>query len=91
MKSMNITDIKDKIEKMQKSYHIEIARILIHEHKIPYDENQNGIFINLSKLGADMHDKIRNFVEYVDLQEKQLAIDENEKHGLKDIFFKNEM
>lgn len=83
--------LKDKIEQMQKNYHIEIARILIQEHNSSYDENQNGIFINLSNMTPEMHIKIQQFVEYVELQEKQLAIDENEKHELKDNFFKTEV
>jgi hypothetical protein len=88
---MNLSLLKDKIEQMQKNYHIEIARILIQEHNSSYDENQNGIFINLSNMTPEMHFKIQQFVEYVELQEKQLAIDENEKHELKDNFFKAEV
>ena len=88
---MNLSLLKDKIEQMQKNYHIEIARILIQEHNSSYDENQNGIFINLSNMTPEMHVKIQQFVEYVELQEKQLAIDENEKHELKDNFFKMEV
>jgi len=87
---MNLSDIKDKIEQMSKNYHIEVARILINEHKISYDENQNGVFINLSQLSPEVHKKIINFINYVDLQEQQLRADENEKDGLKDIFFKKE-
>jgi len=79
--------IKDKIEKMQKNYHIEFARILIKDHNISYDENKNGIFINLSHLSKEVIEKINNFIDYVDLQEKQLEIDEKEKHDLKDAYF----
>jgi len=84
---MDLTIIKDKIEKMQKNYHTEIARILIKEHEISYDENKNGIFINLSHLSEEVINKMKQFIEYVDLQEKQLEIDEKEKHELKDAYF----
>jgi len=47
----------------------------------------NGIFINLSHLSNDVHERIVKFIEYVDLQEKQLEIDEKEKHELKDAYF----
>jgi hypothetical protein len=87
---MNISEMKDRIEQMPRNYHIEIARILIHQHNISYDENQNGLFINLSQLNSDIHKKIGQFINYVDLQEQQLRADETEKDGLKDIFFKNE-
>jgi len=84
---MDLTFMKDKIEKMQKNYHIELARMLIKEHDITYNENNNGIFINMSHLSSEIHEKIGNFIDYVELQEKQLAIDEKEKHELKDAFF----
>jgi len=87
---MNLSEMKDRIEQMPTNYHIEIARILINQHNIPYDENQNGMFINLSQLNIDMHVKIEQFINYVNLQEQQLKADETEKDGLKDIFFKKE-
>jgi hypothetical protein len=87
---MDVSDIKDKVEQMSKNYHVEIARILITKYNVAYDENQNGIFINLSQLSPEVHKTISQFINYVDLQEKQLRDDENEKDGLKDIFFKKE-
>jgi hypothetical protein len=86
-KSMDLILLKDKIEKMQKNYHIEMARILIKDCLIPYDENKNGIFINLSHLSPNIHEKISKFIDYVELQENQLEIDEKEKHELKDAYF----
>jgi hypothetical protein len=87
---MNVSDIKDSIEQMPKNYHIEIARILITKFNVAYDENQNGIFINLSHLSPEVHATMTNFINYVNLQEKQLRDDETKKDGLKDIFFKKE-
>jgi hypothetical protein len=43
---MDLTMMKDKIEKMQKNYHVEIARILIKDYQISYDENKNVMTIN---------------------------------------------
>ena len=87
---MNLSDIKDRVEQMSKNYHVEIARLLIQKYNVSYDENQNGLFINLSNLSPEVHKTIIHFINYVDLQEKQLRDDENEKDGLKDIFFNNE-
>ena len=84
---MNLILLKDKIEKMQKNYHVEMARILIKDCMVLYDENKNGIFINLSHLTPIVHEKISKFIDYVELQEKQLEIDEMEKHELKDAYF----
>lgn len=84
---MELTTMKDRIESMPANYHIEIGRILIKEENVPYDENKNGIFINLSLLDKNIHDKIVKFIDYVELKEKQLAMDEKEKLDLKGAFF----
>ena len=47
---MNIQDMKERIENMPKHYQIEIGKILVGQHKITHNENQNGIFINLSNI-----------------------------------------
>lgn len=85
---MNVNEMKDRIEQMPKNYHVEMARILINTHKISYDENQNGLFFNLSQLSVDVYEKMQHFIEYVELQERQLKVDEIEKDELKDSFFK---
>ena len=82
--------MKDRIEQMPKNYQIEIARILINKHQVSYDENQNGLFINLTKLTSEIHPVIQQFITYVDLQEQQLRKDEVKKDGLKDIFFNHD-
>lgn len=79
--------IKDRIETMPKNYQVEVGRILINAFNVSFDENQNGIFINLSTLSPDIIIKLEEFIKYVDVQESYLNIDENEKHELKDTFF----
>ncbi len=87
---MNIIDLKDKIEQMSKSRHIELARILIHEYKISFDENQNGIFVNMSELTPTIIDKMVEFTRYIEQQESEFLQIETEKNGLKDTYFNNE-
>ena len=87
---MNNIELKDKLEQMNKSRHIELARILIHEYKIAYDENQNGIFINMSNLTPAEIDKMNEFVRYIEQQESDFLQIETEKNGLKDTYFNNE-
>ncbi len=82
--------MKDRIEQMSKNYQIEIARLLIHTHNIAYDENQNGMFINMGQMSEEVQIVMKQFIDYVDLQEQQLNADETEKDGLKDIFFRKE-
>ena len=52
-------DLKDKIENLPKLYHIEIGKLL-NNHNITLNENQNGIFVNLSTLSPDIIDKLMN-------------------------------
>ena len=87
---MNIIDLKDKIEQMSKARHIELARILIHEYKISFDENQNGIFVNMSELNSAILDKMIEFTRYIEQQESEFLQIETEKNGLKDTYFNNE-
>jgi hypothetical protein len=87
---MNLMDLKDKIEQMSKSRHVELARILIHEYKIQYDENQNGIFVNMSELTPVIIHKMMDFTRYIEQQETDFLQIETEKNGLKDTYFNNE-
>jgi hypothetical protein len=85
---MNLQKIKDKIEAYPKNYQVEIGKLLL-EHKINLNENQNGMFVNLSQLPEDILDKIVAFMNYADAQEMTLNTVEHTKDGLKDIYFNN--
>jgi hypothetical protein len=85
----NIVQIRDKIESMSKNYQIEMGRILL-DNQININENQNGLFINLSDVNEEVMKKMQEFLEYVDLQETHLNVIETAKEGLKDTFFKEE-
>ena len=74
---------------MSKNYQIEMGRILL-DNQININENQNGLFINLSDVKEDVMKKMQEFLEYVDLQETHLNVIETAKEGLKDTFFKSE-
>ena len=85
---MNVQEIKDRIENMPKHYQVEIGKLLIHEHKITYNDNQNGIFINLSNISNEITNTLLQYIRYVDLQENQINDTEEEKNKLKDKYFK---
>lgn len=87
---MSIVELKDKIDRMNKSQHVELARILIHEHKVTYDENKNGIFINMTELTPSILTHIKKFLQYIELQEESISHVEREMNGLKDTFFKSD-
>jgi hypothetical protein len=85
---MNLHEMKDRIENMPKHYQIEIGKLLIKQHKITYNENQNGIFINLSNISNEITNTLLQYIQYVDLQENQINHTEEEKNKLKDKYFK---
>jgi hypothetical protein len=84
---MNLQSVKDRIELMSKQYQLDVARILLKENNVSHNENQNGIFINLSNLSPDIIGKLQQYISYVDLQESQLNNIEQQKDELKDIYF----
>jgi len=86
--NMNVQDMKERIEIMPKHYQIEIGKILIGQHQTIYNENQNGIFINLSNVSYEILEKVQKYIDYVNLQESQLNQTEQQKDELKDLFFK---
>ena len=85
---MNVQDMKERIETMPKHYQIEIGKILIGQYQISHNENQNGIFINLSNVSYEILEKLQKYIDYVNLQESQLNQTEQQKDELKDMFFK---
>ena len=85
----NMIQIRDKIESLPKNYQIEVGRILL-DNQININENQNGLFINLSDVNEEVMSKMQEFLEYVDLQETHLNVIETAKEDLKDTFFKAE-
>ena len=79
--------IKENIEIMNKSYQIEILKLLVEEKKVTISENNNGSFINLSNLDNTIINKLEKFIEYVKKQQNQLSFIENEKLNIKNEFF----
>jgi len=75
----SLNDIKNKIEKMDKTRHIDILKIFI-KNNISYTENKNGIFINLSELDNTIIYKIYNYIQYLEIQDQVIEEFEKEKN-----------
>ena len=85
MSSLN--DLKTKIESLSKEHQIEVLRELKNADDVVLNENNNGVFINLSQL-QDKHIKTLNtFISYIDTQNEHLSVIENKKDNIKEIFF----
>jgi hypothetical protein len=83
---MNVVYLRDRIEALPKEYHKGIARIFIEEN-VSYDENKNGMFINLSTVHQTVLEKVARYISYVDLQQLTITTGETERQDLKSQFF----
>lgn len=61
----------EKINNLGPTEHMEIFKIL-NDEGIPYTENTNGVFFNLTTLASDTFFKIGEFVEYCCDNKKEL-------------------
>ena len=81
-----LVELKSKIENIDKEKHIEIFKIL-KEHEVPFSENKNGIFVNLSELSDVIIEKIETYIVYIKKQEEEFNIIEKQKEQyIKDFF-----
>tara|TARA_X000000950_G_C13519737_1_gene499106 strand:+ start:251 stop:568 length:318 start_codon:yes stop_codon:yes gene_type:complete len=80
--------IKNSIEKLDKSHHIEIG-IILKKNNIALNENNNGIFINLTSIPKNIIDQIVQYIDFVKQQEILVDDDEKLKQNLENTYFKN--
>jgi hypothetical protein len=85
----NIISLKDKIEKLEKHHQIEILRILKQEKNITLNENNNGIFINISEINDQLFNNLNEYINYVENQKDNIDSVESKKTILENTFFKN--
>lgn len=88
MDSAEMNNIKQKIENMNKHHQIEILRILKKDKNVVLNENNNGVFVNISYLDDTTLDSIVKYIEYVDNQTVNIESIENQKTILETTFFK---
>jgi hypothetical protein len=58
----NIISLKDKIESLNKHHQIEILRILKQDKTITLNENNNGVFINITDIDNDLYNKLNDYI-----------------------------
>ena len=81
-----INNIRKTIEGMNKFNQIEILRILKNS-KATLNENNYGVFINLTNLDYDILKKLDDYIEYVKVQEKNLNNVEKQKETYINTYF----
>jgi hypothetical protein len=84
---MSIINLKDRIEVMEKYHQVEILRILRRFPEVKTNENNNGTFINLTEISAEIIKELEKYTDYVDEQQKLLKKVETEKEQIEQAFF----
>jgi len=82
-----LESLKQKIESMDKTHHIEILKILKKNPAIKLNENKSGVFINLSFLPQDTMSGIQEYLSYIQDQESSLKSMESQKETFKCAYF----
>jgi hypothetical protein len=83
---LELTAIRDNIEKMAKINQVEILRILQKNSKIILNENNYGVHINLTDLSNHHIIELKNYINYVNTQENNLKLLETQKDNLRNFF-----
>ncbi len=79
--------LKNKIENMSKTNHIEILQILKKHQNVKLNENKSGVFVNLSFLSNELLEEINKYVTYINEQESVINTIETQKQEFKNTFF----
>jgi len=86
MSSNNLQLIKTRIESMSIYHQKEILKIF-NDNNTTLNENNNGTFINLTKIDNSIIEQINKYIKYVDEQESELNEVEDEKDRIQNKFF----
>ena len=85
---ININNTKEKIENMNKHHQTEVLRILKNDKNIVLNENNNGVFVNISYLDKTTLEQLVKYINYVDNQTVNIESIENQKNIIETTFFK---
>jgi hypothetical protein len=87
MNTPELETLKQQIEKMDKTHHIEILKILKQNNSITLNENKSGVYVNLSLLPAITMEELKKYLQYTDTQEATINTLEMQKNNFRNTFF----
>ena len=90
-KADKLSQIKMSVEKMNKFHQINILKLLSAKETLTINENNNGVFINLTDLEDGILEELSDYISYVDEQEFDLNEQEEKKAEYKNVFFSNDV
>lgn len=83
-----LNKIRNKIEAMNKFNQIEVLRML-YNGKAVLNENNYGVFVNMSNLNNSLLTELTNYISYVETQEENLNDIEKQKSNYINTYFNN--
>lgn len=86
MNDLNV--IKNKVESMNKLQQCEVFKIFL-INDVDYNENSNGIFINLTNVSKNVLKELKKYITYVESQNSFLNEQENQKKIYLNNYFKD--
>lgn len=88
MDDNSLIALRDQIEGL---VHLHQVRVLnmIKVNDIEHTENANGVFVNMTLLGAKIIEDVRDYIKYAELQQRQLDEIELDKDVIKKEFYKD--
>lgn len=87
MNTEELEYMKQQIEKMDKTHHIEILKILKQNNSITLNENKSGVYVNLSLLPSNSIEQIKKYINYTNTQEATINTLEIQKNNFRNTFF----
>jgi len=87
VKIIKLEKLKDAIEKLDKTNHLEVLKLLKKHTQVVLNENKSGTYINLTYLSDDIVDELDNYMKYITDQELTINEIENQKTDVKNEFF----
>ena len=82
-----LVELKDNLEGFERGNQARALKILM-DNTVSFDENANGVFVNMSNIRPEVIEELQKFVGYVKLQQQFLQDQEKEKELLRENYFK---
>jgi hypothetical protein len=83
--------IRENIENMNKFNQVEVLRLLNNFPEVILNENKYGIHINLTELKKEIIDQLNTYIKYVNTQEVNLNIIEQQKEDYRNTYFSKDI
>lgn len=85
-KEQYLENLKQTIESLCKTQHLEVLKILKKYSSVKINENRNGVYINLSYVANEVIEEITKYMDYIKEQERNIEQFEMKKEDYKTLF-----